>query len=161
DEKLSREVLRFLLENGFRVSIQTKSPLVLRDLDIIRENSEKVDVGFTITTLNDDLAKIIEPNAPLPSERVKALRKIADEGIKTWIFLGPMIPGERFEEIVDLAKETKSILYFDKYRIKPFMISGIAKVLADKAKKIDWNQEYIKLKRYCEKNAVIAREAFE
>jgi DNA repair photolyase len=160
-EQLTRRILSILLENGFRVSIQTKSPLVLRDMDILVENAEKVDVGFTITTLRDDFAKKIEPNAPLPSERIKALKKISMEGIETWIFLGPMIPGEKFEEIVELAKETESILYYDKYRIKPFMRSGLAKELAEKARKFDWFEEFKKLKNYCEVLGVSVKSAFD
>uniref|UniRef100_A0A7J2TKC0 Radical SAM protein n=1 Tax=Archaeoglobus fulgidus TaxID=2234 RepID=A0A7J2TKC0_ARCFL len=160
-EKLTRKILGILLENGFRVSIQTKSPLVLRDIDILVENAEMVDVGFTITTLRDDLAKEIEPNAPLPSERAKALKKISMEGIRTWIFLGPIIPGENFEEIVELAKETESHLYYDKYRIKPFMTSGLARELAEKARKFDWYGEFRKIKSYCESLGVSAKPAFD
>ncbi|MCS7119148.1 MAG: radical SAM protein [Archaeoglobaceae archaeon] len=160
-EKLTRETLRILFENRFHVSIQTKSSLVIRDIDLLRENSDKVDVGLTITTLNDEVARVVEPNAPLPSEREKALEKLASEGIKTWIFLGPLLPGENFEDIVELAKETGSILYYDKYRIKPFMISGIAKYLADKAKKTNWNEVFKKMKIYCEERGVIAKSAFQ
>ncbi len=66
ERKLTRGSLKILLESGFRVSIQTKSPLVLRDLDLLLSHKEKVDVGLTITTANRDLSKTLEPLAPLP-----------------------------------------------------------------------------------------------
>ncbi|MCS7143768.1 MAG: radical SAM protein [Archaeoglobaceae archaeon] len=150
-ERITREILRILLENNFKVSIQTKSDLVLRDLDILCDMNKFVDVGFTITTLEDRIAELIEPNAPKPSARVKALEKISAEGIKTWIFLGPIIPEvseKSFEEIVELAKATKSSLYYDKYRVKPFM-SGYSKELADKAKKTDWKAIAERIKELC------------
>ncbi|MCS7130001.1 MAG: radical SAM protein [Archaeoglobaceae archaeon] len=150
-ERITREVLRILLENGFKVSIQTKSDLVLRDLDLLFEKKEIVDVGFTITTLEDRIAELIEPNAPKPSARVKALEKISGEGIKTWIFLGPIIPEiseKSFEEIVEIAKATNSLLYYDKYRVKPFM-SGYAKELAEKARRTDWKEIAERIKGLC------------
>lgn len=162
-EKITRDLLRLLLDNRFKVSIQTKSSLVLRDLDILCEKKELVDVGFTITTLDEKIAKIFEPMASTPSERVKALEKISAEGIKTWIFLGPIIPGiseESFEKIVDIAKATSSIVYYDKFRIKPFMTSGIVKELADKAKKTDWKVIAIKIKELCKSKGVEVASGF-
>lgn len=160
-EKLTREVLKVLLAHGFHVSIQTKSPLVVRDLDVMLENSQMVDVGVTITTLDSDFAKLIEPSAPLPKERVKAIEKIASEGIKTWIFLGPVIPNEEVEEIIEVAEITKSTLLYDRYRVKPFMKSGIAKKLADKAMKTNWKEVFEKIRELCERKGVIARPAFD
>ncbi|MCQ4153869.1 MAG: radical SAM protein [Archaeoglobi archaeon] len=162
-EGITREILRILLESNFRTSIQTKSSLVLRDLDLLISKLEIVDVGFTITTLEDSVAKVIEPGASPPSERVEALEKISAEGIKTWIFLGPIIPGvseESFSEIVEIAKATKSLLYYDKYRTKPFM-SGKAKEFAESAKKIDWKVVSDKIERLCRSKGVEIAKAFD
>ncbi len=124
--KLTSRCLKILLEHGFRVSIQTKNPLVLRDLNLLAMRKELVDVGFTITTLNGKLAEIVEPRSPPPGARVQALRKLSDLGIKTWIFYGPIVPGlnddeETVERIAKLAHETASTLYYDPLNIKPFM----------------------------------------
>ncbi|MEM2223397.1 MAG: radical SAM protein [Acidilobaceae archaeon] len=62
--KLTRKSLEILLEKGFHLSIQTKSPMILRDLDILTANKENVDVGLTLTTLNYEITKFIEPYAP-------------------------------------------------------------------------------------------------
>lgn len=163
EEGITRELLRILLENNFKVSIQTKSSLVLRDLDLLCSRIELVDVGFTITTLKDEFARIIEPKASPPSERVKALEKISAEGIKTWIFLGPIIPEiseNSFSEIVEIAESTNSVLYYDKYRSKPFMY-GLAKEFAEKAKKIEWNAISEKIRELCRSRGVEFIPAFD
>ncbi|MEM1578069.1 MAG: radical SAM protein [Archaeoglobaceae archaeon] len=161
-EGITREALSILLENRFRVSIQTKSPLVSRDIDLLCINRDLVDVGFTITTLDERIAALVEPNAPLPKERVKALEKLSEEKIKTWIFLGPIIPGaEDFSCVVELAKSTNSMLYYDKFRVKRFMNSGIAKDLAEKAKKIDWKEVFSQIENLCRNSGVESRPAFD
>ncbi len=117
-EKLTRLSLNTLLMAGFRVDIQTKSPLVVRDLDILRRFRERVEVGFTITSMNDSVTSIIEPRAPPPSRRAEALETLHENGISTWVFLGPIIPGvndspESLREVVEVASSTSSTLYYD------------------------------------------------
>lgn len=124
--RITRRSLEVLLKNGFPVSIQTKNPLVLRDVDLFSKYKSMVDVGFTITTLDYSIAKLIEPSAPPPRARVEALRKLSKAGIKTWVFYGPVIPGlnddrRTAESIARLAAETKSTLYYDPLHVKPFM----------------------------------------
>ncbi len=124
--KLTRQAVTLLVENGFHVSIQTKNPLILRDLDVLKKHKDKVDVGFTITTLDNKKAKTIEPRAPPPTARAEALRKIASQGIETWIFYGPVIPTindnqETVNQLIRLAKETNSKLLIDNLHIKKFM----------------------------------------
>jgi len=123
-EELTRRGLEVLLSSGFRVSVQTKSPLVLRDLDLLSEHRSLVDVGFTITTLDEEVAKLMEPGAPPPSARAYALRKLASEGIETWVFLGPILRSVNDSEgsirmVAQLAAETGSKLIYDFLRLKP------------------------------------------
>lgn len=89
--ELTRACLQELIHHPFPVSILTKSALVLRDLDLLAKLSE-VDVGFTITTLDEKLRKIFEPRAPSVSDRLKALRELSAAGIQTWVFFGPVLP---------------------------------------------------------------------
>jgi DNA repair photolyase len=98
------------------ITMQTKSSLVLRDLDILKELS-KVEVGLTITTLDEHYASIFEPGASLPSERLKALEMLNKTGIKTYAFFGPVLPGisDSFEKMKEIIREiynagTKSII---------------------------------------------------
>ena len=135
-EQLTRRSLTILLRSGFRVDIQTKSPLVLRDIDILRGWGGRVEVGLTITTLDDTLAAVIEPGAPPPTERASALRELSAAGISTWVFLGPIIPEvndapESIAEVVKLARETGSQLIYDHLRLKPQMIGPLTQALRE------------------------------
>jgi len=79
------------LAEVFPVSILTKSALVLRDLDLIKRFKD-VEVAFTITTLDDEVRKCFEPrSSPIPA-RLEALRVLAEAGISTWAFCGPLLP---------------------------------------------------------------------
>jgi len=89
--KLSRTCLQLLLEAGFEVDILTKSSLILRDFDLLAAYKTP-SLGMTITTLNRDLQKVLEPYASEPQERLNTLKIAREKGIKTWVFLGPLIP---------------------------------------------------------------------
>ncbi len=89
--KLTRGLLELLSELRFPVTVQTKSTLVLRDADILKKAG--AEVGFSITTLDDEAGAIFEPGASLPSERVKALEELKRSGIKTFCMTAPVLPG--------------------------------------------------------------------
>jgi DNA repair photolyase len=89
--RLTRQCLEILLEHQFTVDILTKSPLVLRDIDIIKEFRD-IDVGITITTDDDRMRRIFEPNAPPLEARLNALKTLKEKGISTYVFIGPMLP---------------------------------------------------------------------
>ena len=88
------------------MNIQTKSKLVLRDLDIFLE-FEEIEVGFTITTDKEEVASLFEPGASPVKERLMALERIHKRGIRTFAFIGPLLPGNpealaaRLEGITD------------------------------------------------------------
>jgi DNA repair photolyase len=73
------------------IAIQTKSPLVLDDIDVIKR-LKKVTVGFTVTTLDDKISRFLEVKAPPVSLRIEALKKLHDAGIDTYAFVGPILP---------------------------------------------------------------------
>ncbi len=173
EEKLTRESLKTLLNAGFKADIQTKSTLILRDLDILTEYRNRVEVGFTITTLRNEIAEVIEPYSPRPGSRAKALQKIAGEGVKTWIFLGPIIPGvnddeEDIKEIIELAKQTNSELYYDwlriKEEIKEPLTKGLSKIYGEPAlpqTTKEWRKQVEKqLLNQCVKQGVKCYPAF-
>ena len=133
-QHLSRESLKILLRAGFKVDLQTKSPLVLRDIDILKQWRDHVEVGLTITTLKDEVAAIIEPGAPSPSERAKALRELSASGITTWLFLGPIIPGvnDNYSDVRNIAKlaaDTNSLLIYDPLRLKPQILGTLSQAV--------------------------------
>ena len=89
---LTRKCLEILLGNDWPVTIQTKSPLVLRDIDILK-TSGKVEVGFSITTADEKIRRIFEPGAPPIKERINALKALHAKGIKTFVMIAPLLPG--------------------------------------------------------------------
>ena len=90
---LTRKALKVIRERNFPVHIMTKSDLVFRDKDIIKEISQTyAAVSFTITTTDDRLAAILEPGAPPPSARLKAMQELARAGIYTGVTLIPVLP---------------------------------------------------------------------
>ncbi len=124
DLKIVRGALRIFREAEFPVSIQTKSPLVLRDLDILR--GMDAEVGFTITSPRSEFREKFEPGAPDPSSRLLALEGLSKAGIRTWIFYGPIIPGfndaeEEIRAIVGVAARTHSKVLYDRINLKPLV----------------------------------------
>ncbi|TKJ27699.1 MAG: hypothetical protein CEE40_12995, partial [Chloroflexi bacterium B3_Chlor] len=87
---LTRACLEVLVYYDFPVSILTKSALVLRDLDLIKR-LKQVEVAFTIITLDDEIRRRFEPRSSPISERLEALGALAEAGIFTWAFCGPLL----------------------------------------------------------------------
>jgi DNA repair photolyase len=90
--QITRKCLAILLKYQWPVTIQTKSPLVLRDLDLFKKFKE-IEVGFTITTGEDCIRKIFEPKAPPIQERIRTLEKVHKERIRTFAMIAPVLPG--------------------------------------------------------------------
>jgi DNA repair photolyase len=99
--RLTRRCLQILLDHGRTISILTKSDLVLRDLDLLRQFAS-CEVGLTITTDNENIKKLFEPNSPSISRRIEALKKLKEVGIATYAFIGPLLPAnpEKLGEMI-------------------------------------------------------------
>jgi DNA repair photolyase len=89
--QLTRACLEALKNWGWEIDILTRSPLVTRDLDILSA-TPGVSVGFSIPTYNDEVRKVLEPNAPPIGARLSALKRLHEAGIPTWIFIAPILP---------------------------------------------------------------------
>jgi len=107
--RLTRKCLEILIPYGFKILLVTKSSLIVRDVDILKKGN--VAVSMTITTLNEKISKILEPNAPLPSERLKALKVLIENGIPCSVRIDPLIPfiNYNIEELRKLVKELAKI----------------------------------------------------
>ena len=93
--RLTRALLEVLArEQGLRLSITTKSDLVLRDLDLLRTIAERghLRVNLTVTSVDRDLAQSLEPRAPIPSKRLRAVEVLARAGIVAGVFCMPILP---------------------------------------------------------------------
>ncbi len=89
--RLTRGCLEVLREYGWGIDILTRSPLVTRDLDILRATPQ-VSVGFSIPTDDDRVRAVLEPHAPAIGARLKALRTLHEAGLNPWVFVAPMLP---------------------------------------------------------------------
>lgn len=90
--RLTRKCLDILLEHGWEVTVQTKSPLVLRDVELLRR-APRLEVGLTITTADESIRRLFEPKAPPVKERLRALGELHDADIRTFAMIAPLLPG--------------------------------------------------------------------
>ncbi|WP_265515838.1 PA0069 family radical SAM protein [Nitratireductor luteus] len=99
--RIMREVLEVLEAHRHPVGIVTKSALVTRDIDILGRMAEQglAKVALSVTTLDRQLARTMEPRAATPPLRLEAIRKLSDAGIPTSVMIGPVIPGMTDSEI--------------------------------------------------------------
>ena len=107
--KLTRKCLEIILKNDFGVAIQTKSDRILRDIDLLDEinHNTKCVVQMTLTTYDDDLCKILEPNVCNTKRRIEVLGKMQERGIPTVVWLTPILPfiNDTEENITAILKE--------------------------------------------------------
>jgi DNA repair photolyase len=106
--KLTQGALKLLNEYKFGIAIATKSSLVMRDADILKEiqSHSPVIVEMTITTADDNLSKKIEPNVSLSSSRFDAIKKLSEKGIYAGVLMMPIIPfiEDTKENILNIVK---------------------------------------------------------
>lgn len=105
--QLTRRCLEIILENGFGAAVQTKSDRILRDIDLLSEinRSAKCVVQMTLTTYDNDLCRILEPNVCNTKRRMEVLEEMQRKGIPTIVWLTPILPF-----INDTADNITSIL---------------------------------------------------
>jgi len=131
--ELTRRCLGLLASKGFEVTILTKSSLFKRDLDLMDE--ERFEVGVTVTTIKAH--RELEPFSDPPLRRLEALKEASEEGLSTFVFLGPLIPGvvdEELDEILELAYNAgASYVIVDKLNTKGDVVESIAKVLSEES----------------------------
>ncbi len=90
--ELTRRCLKILKDHDWSVVVQTRSSLVIRDIDIIKD-AKDFQVGFSVTTADDKIRQLFEPNASSISDRVRTLDKFHIAGVKTYAMIAPILPG--------------------------------------------------------------------
>ena len=89
--ELTRECMEILVQHDWPVIVQTRSPLVLRDVDILKQ-SKKIEVGLSITTANEEIRKAFERHAPSIKTRLQAIESLHQNRIKTYAMIAPILP---------------------------------------------------------------------
>jgi len=95
-QKVTRSILEvFARTRGFSFGIVTKSALIVRDLDLLKEiaGRHRLQVHLTITTMNPALARVLEPRAPRPDLRIRTLGRLREAGIRAGVLCSPVMPG--------------------------------------------------------------------
>jgi len=106
--QITRNCLSVLSEADFSLFLLTKSERVVRDIDILTKHPN-VKVCFSITMLNDEIAKIFEPHASPPSHRIQAGLKLKEKGIETGILINPILPYFTERELETLVEEAEKL----------------------------------------------------
>jgi len=140
--RLTKGILDVFVEQSYTgpISILTKSPLVLRDLELLTQlNSE---VGLTITTTDDHLSRFLEVKAPLASRRLDTVAKLVQEGIRTYVFIGPLLPHFRYQpELLDdlfhaIADTGTKEVYVEHINLPKYVKDQISKTLLGESKEV-------------------------
>ncbi len=94
DLRLTRKCLELIDQYGYGLAIQTKSDMILRDLDLLTSINQKTKcvVQMTLTTYDEDLCRILEPNVCTTARRIEVLNILKEEGIPTIVWMTPILP---------------------------------------------------------------------
>ena len=120
--RLTRQCLEIIKQYGFGIAIQTKSDRILRDIDLLDEinKNARAVVQITLTTYDDDLCKLIEPNVCNTKRRIEVLEEMKKRGIPAVVWLTPILPfindtRENIKAILDecIRTDVKAIICFD------------------------------------------------
>ena len=132
--EITRKCLEELIPYQFSVDILTKSPLVLRDIDLLGQFKD-IEVGITITTNDERTRKIFEPKAPPIEARIKTIKKLHKARIRTYVFIGPLLPMnpeivcEKLADYVDyvfidrMNYVTKTLSLYKRYKLEKWLNS--------------------------------------
>jgi len=164
--KVTRRCLERLLEFQPKLEILTKSSLILRDLNLLKQ-FKNLRVGVSVGILDEDLSRKLEPYAPSPERRLETLRKLHEEGIRTYLFISPMFPEiTDFERLIKLSKNYVDEVLFENLNIrannrkkifaflrenKPELIPLYEQIQKDNSY---WNNLELRISEYCEKSNI-------
>lgn len=127
--ELTRKSLLILSKCDWPVTIQTKSPLIKRDLKLLSAFKD-VEVGLTITTADEKIRRIFEPNSPTIDERINALTSLRSSGLKTFVMIAPILPKAgglvaRLKEKVDRVLVDKMNYHYADWVYRRFRLEGM------------------------------------
>ena len=144
--KLTRGCLEVLYEFSNPVHIVTKNKLVTRDVDILSKMAQKnlTAVFFSITTLDNRLASVLEPQTTKPGLKLDAIKELSEAGIPTGVMAAPVIPGLTDSEIPEILKSAKDagakhaeiIMLRLPYGVKDLFLNWLEEYLPDRKQKV-------------------------
>ncbi len=170
---LTRKILEKLIPLSPALGILTKSDLVLRDIDLLKQ-FKSCEVGLTITSLDDNIRKEIEPFASPPEKRIEALKKLKLEGITTYVFIGPILPFVTdWKKIIERTNAFADFYMFENLNVRGSIWRSIEVWLKEKhpellekykkiyfAKNDYWDKVENEIKKFCKEKKIDGRIYF-
>ena len=159
--RLTRACLEVLAEAWNPFSLITRGPLVVRDLDVLREASARADVSvtFSVPTLDEEIWRTTEPGTAPPRQRLRALKRLVDAGVKASVGMAPILPGlsdrpELLADVVRAAREAGATgiwanLLFLRPGTKEHFLEALAR---------DWPEQLEHYERLYDGRAYLGRE---
>ena len=162
--KLTRGCLEALRDASNPFSLITRSPMVVRDLDVLVEAASRADVGvvFSVPTLDEEVWHRTEPGTPPPRRRLEALSKLVAAGVKAGVGMAPILPGisdspEQLERVVRAAREAGATnVWANVLYLKPGTREHFLEALAS-----DWPEELDRYERLYESRAYLPKAQVE
>jgi len=165
--KLTRQILEKLIPLEPAIDIITKSDLILRDVDLLKQFRHCL-VAVSLSVIDEDLRKKLEPLAPPADKRINTLKELRQTGIKTALFISPIFPQlTDWQGLINRTKPFVDEYWFENLNLYPSIrnnVYGFLKKhypqLIEKYKEIYfkdsnyWNGEEKKIEKFCEKNKV-------
>jgi DNA repair photolyase len=158
----TRKILEKLVGTEAEITILTKSKLVSRDIDLFKK-FKNIEVGISISTTNEDFARIIERGASKPSDRFAAIKKIHENGIQTYIFISPFFPEiTDYKTIIGETLDYTDTYSFENLNFRPHNIPRVMKIIKENYPKflskykeiqkdrIYWDILEEKIRNYCD-----------
>jgi DNA repair photolyase len=146
EEKLTRRCLEVMLEANHPLTIVTKNALITRDLDLLAPLAAKrlVNVFVSISQLDNELTRILEPRASAPERRLRAVKELASAGISVCVLVAPIIPfinDEYIERVLDASKNAGAVaasytIIRLPYEVKPLFKDWLTKHFPDRAEHV-------------------------
>lgn len=134
--RITRKLLEQFINTDIKISILTKSDLILRDIDIFKQ-TPGITVGISLNTLDDTIRKKLEPRASSIERRLNAIKTLHDEGIYTYLFLSPMFPGiTDFQEIINESKSYIKEFWFENLNLRGSFRPAVLKYIYDNHKNL-------------------------
>jgi DNA repair photolyase len=162
--RLTRSCLEALADVSNPFSLITRNPMIVRDVDVLREAASRAEVGvvFSVPTLDEEVWRKTEPATPPPQQRLEALSVLVDAGIKAGVGMAPILPGisdrpEQLEAVVRAAREAGATsLWANLLYLRPGTREHFLQHLAR-----DWPEELERYERLYADRAYLPRKAAE